>query len=211
MYNRILFTKLFCTDKEYVNRLENYKVYRNVLQELNINISNKYKDKYIIKFIGDIFNITGIKFEKDRAKFLDDITFYNNLVYSEEYGSHFIDMIKELLNDVELNLFRSNRFFYIMIIFKLLDTQFGVQFINLHPAFKNIVDIKIVEFQNLKCNLKFSRYFKLNYVINRKYISIVRNKIYYRSLLKTIIFSLVVFNNLYKKVRNKGVYNCILS
>lgn len=211
MYNRILFTKLFCTDKEYTNRLENYKVYRKVLQELNINISNTYKDKYIIKFIGDIFNITGIRFEKDRSKFLDDIKFYNNLVYSEEYLSDYAGMIKQLLNNVELNLFPINRIFYIMLIFKLLDTQFGVQFINLHPRFKNIVDIKILEFQNLKCNLKFSRYFKLNYVINRKYISLVRNKIYYRSLLKTIIFSLVAFNNLYKKVRNKGGYNCILS
>jgi hypothetical protein len=206
MYNHILFTKLFCTDKEYINRLEIYKVYRNVLLEL---ISNK--EKYIVQFINDVYNITGVKFDKLEPKFLDNIIFYNNLRYSEEHKVEFIYIIKELLNKIEMNIFSTNRIFYSMVIFKLLDTKFGADFTNSYKRFKNVVDSKIIEFQNQPINSEFIKYIKDNYVVNRKYISKEKNKIYYKSLLKTTLFSLFAFNSLYKKIKNKGNYKCIIS
>jgi len=206
MYNHILFAKLFCTDKEYINRLEIYKVYRNILLEL---ISNK--EKYIGQFVDDVYNITGVKFDKLDPKFIDNIIFYNNLRYSEEHRVEFIYIIKELLNKIEINIFSTNRIFYAMVIFKLLDTKFGADFTNSYKRFKNVVDSKIAEFQNQEINSEFNKYIKDNYVVNRKYISKERNKIYYKSLLKTKLFSLIAFNSLYKKIKNKASYNCIIS
>ena len=208
MYNHILFTKLFCTDKEYINRLEIYKVYRNVLLEL---ISNKYKEKYINQFVDDVYNITGVKLDKHEPKLLNNIIFYNNLRYSEERKVEFIYIIKELLNKIDINIFSTNKIFYMMVIFKLLDTKFGSDFTNSYKRFKNIVDSKITEFQNQQNNSEFIKYIKDNYVVNRKYISKERNKIYYKSLLKTTLFSLFAFNSLYKKIKNKSSYNCIIS
>lgn len=211
MYNHILFAKLFCTDKEYINRVENYKVYYNVLCELIVGVSNKYKEKYIIDFIKNVKNITGIDIEKDNRNCLFNIVYYNNLRYSEERKLEFICIIKELLSKIEMNMPITNKIFYMMIIFKLLDTKFGADFTNSYKRFKSIVEFKINQIQNQQINPEFSHYLKDNYIVNRKYISKERNKIYYRALLKTILFSLFTFSSLYKKVQNKGNYNCIIS
>ena len=211
MYNYILFSKLFCTDKEYINRVENYKVYNIVLLELVSSVSNKYREKYIIDFIKNVKNITGIDIEKDNRNCLFNIVYYNNLRYSEERKLEFICIIKELLNKHEINIFSTNKIFYIMIIFKLLDTKFGADFTNSYKRFKSIVEFKINQIQNQQINPEFSQYLKDNYIVNRKYFGKERNKIYYRALLKTILFSLFTFSSLYNKVRNKSKYNCVIS
>jgi hypothetical protein len=163
------------------------------------------KDKKYFYFIS---NPTKVNFDiSEFVKYDTLITYFNNTkkVHKNENFDYFKDkmvkIIKDLLNKLE-NYNTHNRILTSMIIYKILETEFGELFMQKFPKFKLTVSDKIKEFSN-EHYPSFCEYFKENYVIDKKYISKYRNKKYNLQRLKTILFTSYVFLSKLKEIKEK--------
>ena len=149
-----------------------------------------------------------------------------NIKYLSIYQNHLIlnkinkDCVSDIiiiLHDCENRFYIENKIILVIFLFKLLDTVNMNWFINNHENFRKMIDIKIIENQNqnLIYYPEFSQYFKENYEINKKYLSIKLNKEHRKKIFKKYMLSLVIFYILYMKVIHNrykpggvGYYEC---
>ena len=150
---------------------------------------------------------------------------HKNLRYFLIYKKHLklnknkedcIDDIKTVLFDCEDIYNKNIKSILIIFMFKLLDTPNMNWFINYNgnERFKKVLYDKIIENQTKELQ-QFSEYFKVNYEINKKYLSIDLNKQNRKKILKKYMLSLVIFYILYMKVIHNrykpggvGYYEC---
>jgi len=205
MLDLLLFSKLFCNDENFIIRIEYDMKHKKVLDELSLKF-NLYTNTLIDR-INTITNISSC-LDYEIHEYIND---FKNKKYNENTKVGIIKIIKSLLRDIEYHHQTNYRIIFVILIFDLLDTEIGTTLLKLHPNFRNVVEIKIREFQSCDdINQKFSIYMNQNYETGKKYISVYKNKKYYKNLLKTVIFSLYTFYSLFKKVKNNK-RNCILS
>ncbi len=126
-----------------------------------------------------------------------------------------ISDIQTILYDTENTFNINNKMILIIFINKLLDTPNMNWFINKNEKFKKVVEDKIIIHQNIDFLPEFSEYFKNNFEINKRYISIDLNKDFRKKILKKYIFSLIVFYSIYRNmIHNRykpggiGYYEC---
>ena len=165
----------------------------------------------IIENDQEYFYFTSKKIDFTLSEFLyydKNITYFNNTerVHKPEnfdyYKVKMVEIIKELLNKCENAKDSQNRILIGMIIFKILESDFGELFIQGFPRFRKTIHYKLKEFSNEKYP-SFNKYFHDNYEVNKKYISKYRNKRYNLRRLRTILFTSYVLLRKLKEVREK--------
>ncbi len=138
-----------------------------------------------------------------------NITYFNNTerVHKPEnfdyYKVKMVEIIKELLNKCGNAKKSQDSILAGMIIYKILESEFGELFIQSLPRFRKTVHDKLKEFSNEKFP-SFIKYFHENYEVNKKYISKYRNKRYNLRRLRTILFTSYVFLRKLKESREKN-------
>jgi hypothetical protein len=165
----------------------------------------------IIENDQEYFYFTSKKIDFTLSELLDydkNMTYFNNTerVHKPEnfdyYKVKMVEIIKELLNKCENAKDTQNRILIGMIIFKILESDFGELFIQGLPRFRKTIHYKLKEFSNEKYP-SFNKYFHDNYEVNKKYISKYRNKRYNLRRLRTILFTSYVLLRKLKEVREK--------
>ena len=165
----------------------------------------------IIENDQEYFYFTSEKIDFTLSELLDydkNITYFNNtervhkLENFDYYKVKMVEIIKELLNKCENAKDSQNRILIGMIIFKILESDFGELFIQGLPRFRKTIHYKLKEFSNEKYP-SFNKYFHDNYEVNKKYISKYRNKRYNLRRLRTILFTSYVFLRKLREVREK--------
>lgn len=206
MFNLLIFSKLFCTDENFIIRIEYDQKHKKVLEELRLKFNTYAKN---IKDV--ITNITTIKNINEVDDIIKDIDDIRKKKYNEESKLQIVKLIKNLLQKIDYLVFSGDKIVFAILIFDVLNTDVGTNLLEQHPKFKTTVEFKIKEFKNLDyINRNFTVYMNENYETGKKYISVLKNKKYYKNLLKNTLFGLYVFYSLYKKVKNKK-NNCLIS
>jgi len=132
--------------------------------------------------------------EEELINYDKNITYFNSKVEDfQEYRDKIVVVIKDLLHKCESSLYSNNKILASMIIFKLLETDFGEIIIQNYPKFRAVVFSKLKEFKNDNNFPKFQEYLNENYDIGKKYISKYQNKRYNLRRLRTILFTFYVF------------------
>jgi len=206
MSDLVVFAKLFCNDEDFITRIQYDMKHKKVLQELYL------KFTYTIKDLKQRINIlTGINYddEENINSLIEQIDDIKNKKYNNDIQKSIINLIKDLIQVIEEMHYPEDKIAFALLLVELLDTKNCSILIRLYPKFKIVVDNKIRDFQNTcEINIKFATYMKQNYEIGKRYISISKNKKYYKNLLKNTIFSLYVFYSLYKKIKIKNNTTC---
>ncbi len=164
----------------------------------------------IIENDQEYFYFTSEKIDFTLSELLDydkNITYFNTeRVHKPEnfdyYKRKIVEIIKELLNKCENAKDSQNRILIGMIIFKILESDFGELFIQGLPRFRKTIHDKLKDFSNEKYP-SFIKYFNENYEVNKKYISKYRNKRYNLRRLRTILFTSYVFLRKLREVSEK--------
>ncbi len=186
------------------------------LSQLNVQpLFHKMLEDYISIIENDkIYFFDSLQFTKEELLDYDkNITYLNNIlrIHKEENFEHFqlykvkiINLIKELLAKCESVSFSYNKILVSMIMFKILETEFGELFIQGFPNFQKTVSAKLKEFENENEKFpSFCKYLKDNYDTNKKYISKHRNKRYNLRRLRTILFASYALIAKLKEIRVK--------
>ena len=206
MFDLLLFSKLFCNDKNFIIRIEYDMKHQKVLQELCLRFNTFSKlfcnDKNFIirieydmkhqkvlqelclrfntfsKNIKDVIkHITKLNYVFQIDSFIEQIEDIRNKKYNDESRSQIIKLLKQLLSEIQSVFSSENKIAFVILIFELLDTEIGNILLQVHKKFRAIVEDKIKEFQKIDyINKNFSAYMRQNYETGKKYIRVSKNK-----------------------------------
>jgi hypothetical protein len=200
--------------KETKNEYKNSNLLITDLKNLKVQpLFHKMLQDYIsiIENDQEYFYFTSEKIDFTLSELLDydkNITYFNNtervhkLENFDYYKRKMVEIIQELLNKCGYAKVSQDIILAGMIIYKILESEFGELFMQYFPSLKKTVHDKLKDFSNEKYP-SFIKYFHENYEVNKKYISKYRNKRYNLRRLRTILFTSYVFLRKLREVREK--------
>ena len=197
-------------DIDFVSKVNFDNNYRKTLDEM----MNKIYESDTIKLVKEITLIENLKNED--LQYIKEIDSFKTKKNTYDNRSQLFNLFKLLFREREKEIFIDRQMLYVILIFKLVETNIGSELYNSDKKFKITVESRIKHFQNIFQIHRFSSqkeknfiaYFKIRYETGKRYIVIEQNKKYYKNLMKTVLFSSYVLINLLHKVRKRG--RCVI-
>jgi len=197
-------------DIDFISKVNFDNNYRKTLDEM----MNKIYESDTIKLVKEI---TLINLKNEDLQYIKEIDRFKNKKNTYDNRSQLFNLFKLLFQEREKEIFIERQMLYVILIFKLVETNICSEVYNSNKNFKRVLEDKVIHFQNIFRISEFSssrqkgfiEYFKKRYETGKRYICVEQNKKYYKKLMKTVLFSSYVLINLLNKVRNRK-NNCVI-
>lgn len=216
-----VFIETFCDDGTFLQKVKTYDDYRKVLNQIidkpekkpvkELQVEDPVKPN-IARFLNlnDYYIDLVSKYEEDiydkdicSQKLINWFKIYRNKKCVGEYKASICHNINFYVKLIKKSYGTQKKELLAVILFEIINTKLGDHLIETHLKFKMTIHDKIDEFKNDQAlSTRFREHLK-KFETGRKYISVEKNRVYRRTLMRNYLLGLTKFISLNKRAREK--------